>query len=60
MPVVPPHIITRDELVAVYHDWVNNYLTIAKFAADRRLTLAQAMNLLDLAKGVAENPAPND
>lgn len=42
----------RDKLIVVYLDYVNNYLTIEKFAEHNLLTVSQATSLLDLSKQI--------
>lgn len=44
-----PAKVTPDNLAAVYVDWMNNYLTVANFAADYGLT--ERMAELTIAKG---------
>lgn len=48
----------RDILKNVYLDFVNNYLTIAKYAEHNGLTNIQAVLLYDLAKDVYESEHP--
>lgn len=50
--------ITREQLINDYLDFVNNYLTVALFAEHRGLTEGQAGLLLDLAKMVFNSPHP--
>lgn len=50
--------ITREQLIDDYLDFVNNYLTVALFAEHRGLTEGQARALLDLAKMVFDSPHP--
>ena len=42
--------ITNQTLIDEYLDYFNNYLTVAKFAEDRGLTLEQGQDLVLLAK----------
>lgn len=42
----------RDTLIATYLDYVNNYLTIEKFAEHNLLTIEQAKSLIALGKQV--------
>lgn len=49
----------RDQLIAMYYDWVNNYLTQAKYADHNGLTEKQAEVLLSLAQSVAESDHPD-
>lgn len=51
-------IIMRDVLTKVYYDWCNNYLTIDKFAEHNGLTYDQALDLIDLARKVAQSDHP--
>lgn len=48
----------RDTLINTYIDYVNNYLTIAKFAEHNGLTEAQADILLNLCKNVINSEHP--
>ena len=36
----------------IYLDWVNNYISITKFAYDNNLTLVQAKTLIELSRDV--------
>jgi hypothetical protein len=49
----------RDYLTEIYLDWVNNYLTIEKFAEHNGLTDEQAITLLHLAKITFESKHPD-
>lgn len=48
----------REQLIEVYLDWKNNYLTPDAFAADNGLTVVQALTLISLAREVANTPHP--
>ena len=50
--------ISREQLIDDYLDFVNNYLTVSLFAEHRGLTEGQARILLDLAKMVFNSPHP--
>ena len=50
--------ITREQLIDEYLDFVNNYLTVALFAEHRGLTEGQARPLLGLAQMVLNSPHP--
>jgi hypothetical protein len=50
--------ITREQLFKEYTDWINNYLTIGKFAEHRGLTVAEGQILLELAQSCFENNHP--
>lgn len=50
--------ITRESLSALYLDWVNNYLTIEKFAEHHGLTENEALLLISVAQSCFENPHP--
>lgn len=50
--------ISREQLIDDYLDFVNNYLTVSLFAEHRRLTEGQARLLLDLAKMVFNSRHP--
>lgn len=49
----------RDQLIAMYYDWVNNYLTQAKYAEHNGLTDKQTEILLALAQSVEESEHPD-
>jgi hypothetical protein len=46
--------LTREKLSNDYLDWVNNYLTIEKFAEHRGLRVAEAEMLIKLAQSCFE------
>ena len=48
----------RNQLINMYYDWVNSYLTQAKFAEHNGLTDKQAEALLSLAQDIAESEHP--
>ena len=48
----------RDTLINTYLDYLNNYLTIAKFAEHNGITEAQGATLIALAKSVFESVHP--
>ena len=50
--------ISREQLIDDYLDFVNNYLTVSLFGEHRGLTEGQARILLDLAKTVFDSPHP--
>lgn len=50
--------ITREQLFKDYTDWVNNYLTIGKYAEHRGLTVIEAESLILLAQSCFENNHP--
>lgn len=50
--------ISREQLIDDYLDFVNNYLSVSLFAEHRGLTEGQARVLLDLAKMVFDSPPP--
>lgn len=50
--------INRDSLVALYLDWVNNYLTIQKFAEHHGLHVSEATDLLKVAQNCFETDHP--
>ena len=50
--------ITREQLVSDYLDWVNNYLTVDKFAEHRGLTKGEAHLLLTLGQFCNEHKHP--
>lgn len=45
----------KTKLQAVYLDWVNNYLTVERFADDCGLTVDQAKLLIELGRSVHES-----
>lgn len=49
----------RDQLIAIYFDWVNNYLTAECFAEHNGLTADQAVALIDLAREVTNSDHPD-
>ena len=49
----------RDTLIAVYLDYLNNYLTIETYADHNGLTETQATALIDLARLVFNSPHPD-
>lgn len=48
----------REQLIAIYLDWRNNYLTVAKFAEHNGLTEDEAETLIDLARLVFSHDSP--
>lgn len=48
----------REILTVTYLDYLNNYLTVARYAEDNGLTQAQADTLLRLARNVVESTHP--
>ena len=46
--------LTREQLSKDYLDWVNNYLTIEKFAEHRGLRVSEAVILIKLAQSCFE------
>lgn len=48
----------REALIAIRLDWINNYLTLAKFAEDNGLTESEAEQLIELARVVALHNNP--
>lgn len=49
---------TREQLSAVYLDWVNNYLTLQTYADHHGLHLDEAAALIALAKHVHNTQHP--
>lgn len=49
----------RETLIAVYLDWRNNYLTIAKYAEANGLNCAQGDALINLARSVYQSEHPD-
>jgi hypothetical protein len=50
--------LSREQLAAQYLDFVNNYLTVDKFAEHRGLTPAEGQTLIDLGKSCHNNLHP--
>jgi hypothetical protein len=50
---------TRAKLALIYLDWINNYLTIAGYAAHYGLYESEAETLINLARSCYENPHPD-
>lgn len=50
--------ISREQLIDDYLDFVNNYISVSLFAEHRGLIEGQARVLLDLAKMVFDSPHP--
>ena len=48
----------RDELVKTYLDYINNYLTVEKYAEHNGLHVDQAEKLLALSRQVFHSPHP--
>ena len=48
----------RDTLINVYLDFINNYLTVAKYAEHQGLTEAQGQALINLAREVFNSAHP--
>ena len=44
----------------IYIDWVNNYISVTKFAYDNNLTLVQAKKLIELSREVYEIDIKNN
>lgn len=49
---------SRESLSKIYLDWVNNYLTIEKFAEHKGLYVEEAKTLLSVAKQCFEKIHP--
>ena len=49
---------SRERLAAIYLYWVNNYLTIAKYAEHYGLTEQEAADYLAVCRSCHENPHP--
>lgn len=52
--------IYRESLSALYVEWVNDYLTIEKFAEHHGLTVTEAEALIEVAKSCFENNHPEN
>ena len=55
----PDVLLTRESLLEMYFDYVNNYLTMEKFAEHRGLYVYEAAVLIDLAKRCLAAPHPD-
>jgi len=49
---------TREQLTDIYLDWLNNYVSVARFAEHYGLYEDEAAMLIKLAKSCFENPHP--
>ena len=50
----------RDYILEVYADFINNYLTIERFAEHNGLTNKQAKQFLDLAQSIFDSKHPEE
>ena len=48
----------RDQLRAIYLEWVNDFVTVARFAEYHGLTEAQAAALISLARDIFNTDHP--
>jgi hypothetical protein len=48
----------RDTLINTYLDYVNNYLSVSKYAEHNGLTTDQALELLSIARKVFQSEHP--
>lgn len=44
--------VTPDDLAAVYRDWMNNYLSVAAFAEDYGISIAQTEVTIAMGRGI--------
>ena len=49
---------TRQILIEIYLDFINNYLTVKYYATCNALTLEEAQELISLARKVYNQPHP--
>lgn len=49
---------TRQDLIALYADWRNNFLTVEKFAAHYGIHEEHACRLIDVLRDIATTPHP--
>ena len=49
----------RDQLIDVYMDWLNDYLTIEVYADHHSLSVNEANTLIELARSVFNSPHPD-
>lgn len=52
------NVINRESLSKLYLSWVNDYLTVSKFAEHHGLTENEALLLISVAQSCFENPHP--
>jgi hypothetical protein len=52
------NMIFREHLINDYLDYVNNYLTIGKYAEHRGLTVYEASRLVELGRSIYESKHP--
>jgi hypothetical protein len=50
----------RNVLITAYLDYVNNYLTIERYAEHNELTVDQATTLVSLGKQLHESKSPEE
>ena len=51
--------INREKLAAAYLDYLNNYLSVARWAEDRGLTYAEGMQMWHLCRSAYFNEHPD-
>lgn len=51
---------TREQLGAVYRDWVNNFITLEYFSEYYGLHIDEANRLIDLARDVSQRKHPDE
>lgn len=49
---------SRDQLVSVYLDWFNNFVSIETYASYYGLTIDEATRLIEVARMVSNTPHP--
>lgn len=49
----------REQLEAIYMDWINNYLTTTAYAEHNGLTEEQAKRLIEVARSVFNTEHPD-
>lgn len=54
------HYSARIDLINIWQDFYNNYLTVDKYAEHNHITTEQARILIDLARAVNDSPHPEE
>jgi hypothetical protein len=60
--IFPPRVMysARNQLINIWLDFHNDYLTLEKYADHHHITVEQAITLIGLARAVFESPHPED
>lgn len=51
---------TREQLIAAYLDWKNNYLSVEHYAEVNGLNLDEAAALINLLRSIFDRPHPEE